>query len=235
MADMTPSKESDMLRVTEIALARQRRRAWWLTMLPTAGAVVFVGVVTTQVQRLEAERQELAHQASEAEMQQATLSAALRDAGQELTALVAATSAIEELVESRESFLRSLDEARFLIDIRMRFDSIHLAIEALAEIAPGLTEVRPWRTWVAVIASAKSPIDLQITDAMAPCVGPDERSAVLRSPNGFYALVLPGDGTFTSAYRTSVSLQERGCAPGAYFADAEDWPPVQPPSLSDAP
>ncbi len=219
-----------MLDTTDKALARQRRSALLFTALPVVGAIVFVAVVTTQIGRLESERGRLATQTRDleartahAEAQEAKLSAALSDAGQQLNALIEATTAIENLIESKQSFLRSLDEARFLIDIRMRFDSVHGALDRLGSIAPQLKTARPWRPWFTVLASVTSPAGLILSDTMRRCLSPSDETVVLRSPNGLYALVVRRDSTFTTAYRLTVLLQEQGCAPGAYFASANGW------------
>jgi hypothetical protein len=47
--------------------------------------------------------------------------------------------------------------------------------------------------------------------------------AIYQTPNGFYALAVQGGGTFTQAYRLTVSLVRSGRARDAYFADAGGW------------
>ena len=230
MADTKPSLDSDLLRTTEAAVLRQRRRSLLLTSLPIIAAVVFVIITSNQIKVLEDERRqrdiqirELRAQTVEAEAQEAKLQATMVQAGQHLTELIRATTQIEDLIESKQSFLRSLDEARFLIDIRMRFDSVHEALDRLGTIAPQLQAARHWRSWVTVLASGKSPGSLAVTNAMRECLGLSARTAILRTPNGLFALAALGDGTFTTAYRLTVLLQSRGCAPGAYFASTEGW------------
>ena len=44
-----------------------------------------------------------------------------------------------------------------------------------------------------------------------------------KTPNGFYALCLVGDGSFTQAYRLTVALMQNGRAKDAYFAEASSW------------
>jgi hypothetical protein len=46
--------------------------------------------------------------------------------------------------------------------------------------------------------------------------------AIYASQNGYYALVIKGDGSFTFAYNKTVELQKNGTA-GVYFAESKDW------------
>jgi len=46
--------------------------------------------------------------------------------------------------------------------------------------------------------------------------------AIYISQNGYYALVIKGDGSFTFAYNKTVELQKRGTA-AVYFAQSKDW------------
>jgi hypothetical protein len=132
-------------------------------------------------------------------------------------------SAIEALIESKQSYLRTIDEARFLIDVRMRFDSVHMALDAVSAAAPELAKARPWRRWVTVIKSARQPSQLTAPSNLRECLGSEEKLVSFRTPNGWLALVLPGDGSFTTAYRQTVRLKDTGCVPGAYVADTEKW------------
>lgn len=218
-----PPDSQDLIRKATAALDRQRRRGWIFTFVPVAGAIAFVIVVGTQTANLESERVKQQEAARQAQERKKALEDAISNVGRQLTDLVRATSEIETLIESKQSFLRTLDEARFLIDVRMKFDSIHSALDRLAAISPELKVVRPQRNWVTVVASGNAPASLTVTDGLRPCLGPSDRTAVFRSPNGLHALAVLGDGTFTTAYRLTVSYQSKGCAPGAYFASTDGW------------
>jgi hypothetical protein len=79
------------------------------------------------------------------------------------------------------------------------------------------------RRWVTVIKSSK---DLPALRLAAQNLGAEyspSHLAIYRSGNGYYALSILGDGTFTDAYRLTVSLIRSGRALDAYFADASEW------------
>jgi hypothetical protein len=202
---------------------RARRRAVIYSMIPIAVAVVMVTWTAREVAqaRVEVDKARLVvgrlqHQADSANQQ-------LRDAVTKLVSIATVTKQIEALVESKQSYLRTLDEARFLIDIRMKFDALNSDLLKLSESLPAMQTIADNRKWVTVVKSSK---DLNDLKAAAPAWIADygqSNVAIYQTPNGFYALAVRGDGTFTQAYRLTVSLIRSGRARDAYFVEASEW------------
>lgn len=137
--------------------------------------------------------------------------------------IVMATRDIERLIESKESYLRTIDEARFLIDVRMKFDEINKRIDKISLSYPQISTVKDCRQWVTIVESSQDISGLRTDAARWRSVYGKLKVAIFKCPNGFYALALISDGSFTTAYRLTVSLHENGRAPGAYFARSENW------------
>lgn len=223
MDHVTDDDERRLLQSVERLDAQRRRRSIVLAIVPLVAAGILVVTSARVIARLQIEQQQANADRVAAAAQADALKATVSDAARQLAAAVQAVSAIESLIESKESYLRTLDEARFLIDMRMRFDAVHTALDAIGAAAPELAIARPWRRWVTVIASGTDPGRLGPPASFAACEQPDGRLERFRTPNGLVALAISGDGSFTTAYRETVRLQKAGCAPGAYFADTEKW------------
>ncbi|MGB7624433.1 MAG: hypothetical protein WBN92_18970 [Terriglobia bacterium] len=215
--------ERRMLEVIAALDAKRRRRSIILTTLPLVAAVVLVTTASGVIYRLQAEQRRTAIERAALANQMDSLNSAMVNVGRQLTSVVEVVSGIEALVESKESYLRTIDEARFLIDVRMKFDSLHAALDAVSAAAPELPKVRPWRRWVTVVKSAHRLSELTAPSKLASCLETQESLATFRTPNGMLALALVGDGSFTTAYRQTVRVNEKGCVPGAYFADTQRW------------
>jgi hypothetical protein len=230
MSDQHTAEVEELLDAMALRERRVAKRATLLTVIPAMLAIALVAITASSVsqsrnelhvvhQQLRMATDSLRLVKTEAE----SLRNDVRQAGVQLIAVATTASEMERFIESKESFLRSLDEARFLIDIRMRFDSLHADMLRVAEASPGILDVRPQRRWVTVVRSSKSPVDLRtLAPRWVARYGADQ-VGLYRSQNGYYALALLGDGTFTSAYRLTEALHRDGRAPGAYFASAPDW------------
>ncbi len=196
-----------------------RRRAVVYTMIPIVAAVVLIAWTAREVRRANSEvetaRQKvvsLQHQADSANRQ-------LQEAATNFVGIAAATKEIESLIEAKQSYLRTIDEARFLIDIRMKFDVLNSDLLKLSSSFPTMQAVTDRRKWVAIVRSSKDFDSLKAAsrDWIAAYGAADV--AIYRTGNGYYALAIPGDGTFTQAYRLTVSLIRSRRATGAYFAE----------------
>ena len=229
MNSVQPSDERRILDTIAGLDARRRRRSIVLTILPLVAAVVLVAIASQAISRLQAEQRKTAAERAALASQTESLKRAMAEVGRQLTGTVEAVSAIETLIESKQSYLRTIDEARFLIDVRMKFDSVHTALDAVAAVAPELATMHPWRRWVTVVKSARRTSELGSPSSLPACLKPQERMATFRTPNGMLALALLGDGSFTTAYRQTVRLKESSCVPGAYFANSEKWERVSHP------
>jgi hypothetical protein len=141
---------------------RARRRAVIYSMIPIAVAVVMVTWTAREVAqaRVEVDKARLVvgrlqHQADSANQQ-------LRDAVTKLVSIATVTKQIEALVESKQSYLRTLDEARFLIDIRMKFDALNSDLLKLSESLPAMQTIADNRKWVTVVKSSKGVRDFKV-------------------------------------------------------------------------
>jgi uncharacterized protein with GYD domain len=208
---------------------RRRRRSLVLTALPLVAAIILVVVAGQAIRQLQDEQRQATAASAALEAQTTSLKRTMAEVGRQVTGVVEAISAIEALIESKQSYLRTIDEARFLIDVRMKFDAVHAALDAVSTAAPDLAKVRPWRRWVTVVKSAREPSELAIPSNRLECLESQKELIVFRTPNGMLALVILGDGSFTAAYRQTVRLRDAGCVPGAYFADTEKWTLVSDP------
>jgi len=202
-----------------------RKRAVIYSLIPVTVAVVLVALTAWEVAkaRVEVEKatqevRRLQHQADSANQQ-------LRDAAMKLVDIALATKEIETLVESKQSYLRTIDEARFLIDIRMKFDALNSDLLKLSETFPAMQELADNRKWVTIVKSSRDLNELK--SAAQAWIADYGRSNVViyQTPNGFHALAVRGDGTFTQAYRLTVSLIRTGRARDAYFAEVSGWVP----------
>lgn len=129
---------------------------------------------------------------------------------------------VEEFIEQKEPYLRTVDEARFLINLRMKFDEIQEQFGALADALPEIPQLDRGRSWVAVVKSSKSLKESRASARQWAARFGGRQVAVYLASNGYYAVAIVGDGTFTTAYRLTVKLQRDG-APHAYFASSKDW------------
>lgn len=140
-----------------------------------------------------------------------------------LNKIVAISHEIEEFIEKKESFLRTLDEARFLISIRRLFDSLDSQFSEVSNLLSGMPDLNRNRIWINIVKSSKSLEKLkEEAHIWIKNYGKDQ-VAIYRSSNKYYALALKGDGTFTAAYRLTVKLHQNGLAYDAYFAASRDW------------
>jgi DNA repair exonuclease SbcCD ATPase subunit len=200
-----------------------RRRAVIYSMIPIAVAVVLVAWTAREVAHARAEVEKAEKEVGRLQQQADSANQQLRDAATKLVGIATATREIETLIESKQSYLRTIDEARFLIDIRMKFDALNSDLLKLSESFPAMETIADNRKWVTVVKSSR---DLNDLKTAAPAWIADygrSNVAIYRTPNGFYALAVPGDGTFTQAYRLTVSLMRSGRARDAYFAEASGW------------
>jgi hypothetical protein len=104
----------------------------------------------------------------------------------------------------------------------MKFDEIHGQFEGLADAMPEITQLDRGRSWVAVVASSKSLGECKASAGQWAAFYGKGQVAVYLASNGYYAVAILGDGTFTTAYRLTVKLRHDG-APHAYFASSKDW------------
>ena len=206
------------------------RRATLLTVVPAVLAIVLVSYTAWSVERTRVKlvdvRRQLAVAADSVKILKAEadrLRHEAAEAGAQLTSVATTASEIERFIERKQSFLRNPDEVRFLIEIRMRFDSLNADLLRVAQASPGILDARPHRRWVTIVRSDSRPDWLRVQARRWVTRYGADKVALYRSQNGYYALALTGDGTFTSAYRLTESLQKSGEAPAAYFASATDW------------
>jgi hypothetical protein len=200
---------------------RHRRRAVVLTLIPIiVGALVlgYVAYAVTGARReLASVRREM--MAATSETQRAQLE--LKKASRTLTQILQITNEMQEFIERKQSFLRTLDEARFLISIRMMFDRIDTQYRDAAKYLPELPPLNQ-RRWVTVLMSSRDLSALKLSAQAWSQRVPKTDLAIYASHSGYYALVIKGDGSFTFAYNKTVELQKSGTA-GAYFAESENW------------
>lgn len=130
--------------------------------------------------------------------------------------IVATMHEIENFIEKKESFLRSLDEARFLINIRILFDKINLQFSEISDLLPGMPRLSRDRIWVTIVKSSRSLEGLKKEAHTWEQQYSKDAVAIYLFSNKFYGLALKGDGTFTTAYKLTVKLQKNGVS-GAYF------------------
>jgi hypothetical protein len=200
---------------------RVRRRTAILTIVPIIAATLVLGVVWNRVAAARDELAQITQELDRSRDQASQVETKLRNTQVALSEIIQITRQMEEFIEKKESFLRTIDEARFLISVRMLFDRINTQYRGLSKVFPDLPPLSE-RQWVAIMASSR---DLQmlrtLSKDLASRLGQTD-VAIYLAPNGFYALAIRGDGTFTTAYNNTVDAQNKGI-PGAYFAQSSDW------------
>ena len=192
-------------------------------MIPIAIAVVLVAWTRREVTHARVEVEKARQEVDRLQHQADSTNQQLRDATTKLISIATVAKEIETLIESKKSYLRTIDEARFLIDVRMKFDALNSELLKLSESFPAMRTISDNRKWVTVVKSSRDLNDLKT--AASAWIADYGRSnvAIYQTPNGFYALAVQGDGTFTQAYRLTVSLFRSGRARDAYFAETSGW------------
>jgi hypothetical protein len=195
-----------------------RKRAAILTLIPVIVSALIFSYVAYAVNSA---RRELASVRHKAESVTQHVQAELKKTERAFAEIVQIKDEMQEFVERKQSFLRTLDEARFLISIRMMFDRIDAQYRDTAKFLPGLPPLNE-RRWVTVLMSSRDLSKLKrAAEGWSQRVAKTEL-AIYASQNGYYALVIKGDGSFTFAYNKTVELQKSG-TPGVYFAESKDW------------
>jgi len=103
---------------------KHRRRAAILTLIPAIVGALILSYVAYAVNSARRELSSLKREMMQAESETQRAQIELKKAERTLTEIVQITNEMQEFVERKQSFLRTLDEARFLISIRMMFDRI---------------------------------------------------------------------------------------------------------------
>jgi hypothetical protein len=147
----------------------------------------------------------------------------MNEAGNKLTDIAMVTRRVERLIESKKTYFRSIKEVRFLIDVRMMFDELNDKLLKLSSTFPVLGSLSENRRWVTIVKSTTDLESLRRFSRSWVAEYGVSNMAIYKAPNGFYALAILEDGSFTAAYRLTASLQQTGRAPGAYFVREEDW------------
>jgi TolA-binding protein len=202
---------------------RARKRAVLYTLIPIFVAAILVIWTGKYLSQARAEVEGVQEQVDALQRKAESLNAQLQDSATKLVDIAKVATQIESLVESKQSYLRTIDEARFLIDLRMKFDSLNAEILKLSATAPALRSINRDRRWVTVVKSLRELAPLKEAASTWVSAYGKPSVAIYRTPNGFYALCVLGDGSFTQAYRLTVSLMQSGRATDAYFADANSW------------
>jgi hypothetical protein len=134
-------------------------------------------------------------------------------------AIAAGLTHIEQQVRSIEQAI--VGNPGLLISVRMMFDRIDTQYRDAAKYLPELPPLNQ-RRWVTVLMSSRDLPALKLSaQAWSQRLARTDL-AIYASQNGYYALVIKGDGSFTFAYNKTVELQKSGTA-GAYFAESENW------------
>lgn len=209
---------------------KARKRILIYTLIPVIVAIVLIWVTSSQVinskRELDKIQNELNTKILELEKIKSkvdTLDSKFSSTISSISEIISTSHRIENFIESKQSFLRSIDEARFLINIRMLFDEINSQYSDILALSSELPELDRGRNWITIISSSKSLNKLQNeAKTWIEQYGIDQ-VAIYKSKNNYYALALKGDGSFTKAYRLTVQLQRSGKAYGAYFASSKDW------------
>jgi hypothetical protein len=202
-----------------------RRRALVYTAVPILVAIAMVVWTSYEVNRARNRVQDAEHQLAVLQRQADWANQQLKEAADNFVSIATATKEIESLVESKQSYLRTIDEARFLIDIRMRFDVINRDLLQLSATFPAVRYLSDHRKWVTVVKSSSDLNSLRAAARSWIAEYGTSEVAIYRSSNGYYALAILGDGTFTDAYRLTISLIRSGRSADAYFAGANQWGP----------
>jgi hypothetical protein len=200
-----------------------RKRAVLYAMVPMVVAAILVVWTGRYLNRAKRDVDDARQEVEQLRNQRDLLNKQMGEVAGKLIDIATVARQMEGLVESKKSYLRSPEEARLLIDIRIKFDSLNTEIVGLSETFPAVRTIGNGRKWVTVV---KSNTDLKMVEEAAPSWIADygaQSVAVYRTPNGFYALALLGDGSFTQAYSRTVSLIKSGRATDAYFEDAGGW------------
>ncbi|MEJ2658855.1 MAG: hypothetical protein P8012_16985 [Desulfobacterales bacterium] len=200
------------------------------TIIPVFVAVILIWITSSKVinsknelhniqTRMDSLKIELDNTKAKAD----TLDIKLTETISSISKIVSISHNIEDFIESKESFLRTLDEARFLINIRMLFDEIDSNFSEISELSTKIPELDRDRFWITIISSSKSLKDLKNEAKSWVDEYSNDQVAIYKSSNDYFALALKGDGSFTEAYRQTVKLQQSGKAYDAYFASSRDW------------
>src|SRR6267378_3086007 len=158
-----------------------RKSAVFYTLIPIVVAAVLVIWTGEYLLHAKAEAESVREQAE-------LLNIQLRDSATKLVDIATVATQIESLVESKQSYLRTIDEARFLIDLRMKFDSLNAEIVKLSGTVPAMRSMNKDRKWVTVVKSSKNLATLkQLASKWIADYGRSD-VAIYETPNGFYAL-----------------------------------------------
>ena len=199
-----------------------RRRAVSYTVIPIICVGILLWVTGSQVVSAQRELSIIQQKLEAARKEVKTLDAKFTETGSKLREIVEVAHEMEEFIEKKESFLRSLGEARFLIDIRMLFDKINVQFAELSKIMPEMPPLGRGRTWLTIVGSYKALDEAKRSAARWIQLYGRDQVAIYSAPNRYYALAIKGDGSFTAAYRLTVGIQKQS-APDAYFASSQNW------------
>lgn len=209
---------------------KAHKRILIYTLIPVVIACILIWITSSKVinsnRELTKVKNELKIKISELEtikLKVETLDSKLSNTISSISKIISTSHKIENFIESKQSFLRSLDEARFLINIRMLFDEINSQYSEILKLSSNMPELNRGRNWITIISSSKSLIKLQNEAKSWIKQYGTEQVVIYKSQNDYYALALKGDGSFTKAYRLTVELQRSVKAYDAYFASSKNW------------
>ncbi|MBZ5538080.1 MAG: hypothetical protein LAO31_19170 [Acidobacteriia bacterium] len=202
---------------------RIRRRALLYTLLPIVVATVLV-VWTGWYLRVAREKVLTAEDSVKKLKKEADrIHTEMDEAGNRLTDIITVTRRLELFIESQETKDRPKEVVKLLIGVRMMLDELDKKLLNLSSSFPAVGSLRENRRWITIVKSTKDLESLRLFSHSWVAEYGVSNMAIYKAPNGFYALAILEDGSFTAAYRLTVSLKQTGRATGAYFAREEDW------------
>jgi predicted RNase H-like nuclease (RuvC/YqgF family) len=167
----------------------------------------------------------LEQQITDLKEKEAVLNRHVQESASQFIEIAHITQQVERLIESKQSYLRTLDEARYLIDLRMKFDSLNSELQQLSQNIPEIKKITDQRRWITIVKSSRELDSLRLSAMPWIAKYGKDKVAIYKTGNGFYALAVLTDGSFTKAYRLTVDLMKTGEARDAYFDDSADWGP----------
>ena len=138
------------------------------------------------------------------------------------TQAIALTRQLQQTIEAGEREARTPAERQLLTDLHMQFAQLDSAYERVLRGSPAVQSLDRGRKWITILESGVS-----LEGARDAAKGWEKKFgphpvAVYRSPNGFYAVAIPGDGSFMAALEATSAARANG-APDAFYAFATDW------------
>jgi hypothetical protein len=144
---------------------------------------------------------------------------------------IALTQHLEGTIEMKQREARTDAEEQLLTDLRVQFDALGKQFDQVnadyKTVLQGVPAVKPLdrdRVWIAILTSGASLEGARAAALRWKVVFGEHEVAVYRSPNRFFAVALPGDGSFTAALEATSVARNAG-ARDAFFASAADWGP----------